>query len=498
MTNNTKITMTSFETVIGLEVHLQLNTETKIFCGCANLFGRDPNTLTCPVCLGLPGSLPVLNQKALLYAIKAALALNCQINSSIKFDRKNYYYPDLPKGYQISQHDLPVAHNGWVMIQANGSFKKIHIKRAHLEEDAGKLIHDASLNCSLVDYNRAGTPLMEIVTDPDLRSVQEAYDYLTTLKLILQYLNVSDCDMEKGSLRSDANISIRVKGDPRLGTKAELKNMNSFRAVKAALEFEEIRQQKLLASGQKIIQETRLWNDEKAVTISMRSKEDAHDYRYFPEPDLVPFTIEESVLQEIKRSIPELPREKFERFLNNYKLSEYDAQILIQDQELADFFEKCCGTFGGDNPEINYKFATEIKKVCNWLIGPILQELNARAAKISSLPIQPRELGDLIKKVEEGALSNLAAKDVLKIKLDTAKTIDEIITEQGLTQVSDDGTLEKLMEEILAENPQVVEQIKQGKESALGFLVGQAMKKTQGKANPKKIKELMTRRFQNG
>ena len=477
--------MSEFETVIGLEVHLQLSTETKIFCGCANLFGRDPNTLTCPVCLGLPGSLPVINQKALLYAIKAALALNCQINPTIKFDRKNYYYPDLPKGYQISQHDLPVAHNGWVMIPMNGSFKKINIKRAHLEEDAGKLIHDTSLNGTLVDYNRTGTPLMEIVTEPDLRSPQEAYDYLTTLKLILQYLNVSDCDMEKGSLRCDANISIREKGDVKLGTKTELKNMNSFRAVKLALEFEETRHQKLLSSGQKIIQETRLWNDEKSLTISMRSKEDAHDYRYFPEPDLVSFTIEEAALKEIQSSIPELPREKFERFLKEYKLAEYDAQILIQNQELAGFFERCAA------------FGVETKKVCNWLIGPIQQELNSRGAKINSLLIQPEELCDLIKKVEDGTLSNLAAKDVLKIKLDTGKTIDTIITQQGLTQVSDDVTLEKIIEEILAENTKVVEQIKQGKESAMGFLVGQAMKKTQGKANPKKIKELIIRRFHN-
>ena len=478
--------MPEFETVIGLEVHLQLSTETKIFCGCANLFGRDPNTLTCPVCLGLPGSLPVLNQKALMYAIKAALALNCQINPYIKFDRKNYYYPDLPKGYQISQHDLPVAHNGWIMIPMNGSLKKINIKRAHLEEDAGKLIHDTSLNCSLVDYNRTGTPLMEIVTEPDLRSAQEAYDYLTTLKLILQYLNFSDCDMEKGSLRCDANISIREKGQRQLGTKTELKNMNSFRAVKAALEFEENRHRKLLSSGQKMIQETRLWNDEKAVTISMRSKEDAHDYRYFPEPDLVPFVIDEAALQEIKSAIPELPREKFERFLKDYKLSEYDAQVLVQNQELAGFFEQCC------------TFTPETKKVCNWLMGPVLQEWNVRGGKISSLAMQPQELCDLIKKVEDGVISNLAAKDVLKIKLDTGKTMDAIIMEQGLTQVSDDGTLEKLLEEILTENTQVVEQIRQGKESAMGFLVGQAMKKTQGKANPKKIKELIKRRFDNG
>ncbi len=479
--------MPEFETVIGLEVHLQFNTATKIFCGCANFFGKDPNTLTCPVCLGLPGSLPVLNKKVLLYAIKVAMALNCQINPYIKFDRKNYYYPDLPKGYQISQYDFPVAYNGWIMIpMTEGPDKKIHIKRAHLEEDAGKLIHDPATNSSLVDYNRTGTPLLEIVTAPDLRCAQEAYDYLTTLKLILQYLHVSDCDMEKGSLRCDANISIREKGDGRFGTKTEIKNMNSFRAVKAALQFEANRHQKLLSSHQRIIQETRLWNEEKAMTISMRSKEEAHDYRYFPEPDLVPFVVDEKTLTQIKASLPELPQEKFGRFLNEYKISGYDAQIIIQDPELSLFFEKCC------------QLTREIKKVCNWLIGPLLQELHTRKAAITQLSLTPDDVVNLIKKVDSGILSNLVAKDVLKLKLDTGQSIDTIIIEQGLTQVSDDGTLEKIIAEILGENDRVVEQIKQGKESAIVFLVGQAMKKTQGKANPKKIGELIKRRFQNG
>ena len=476
--------MQAFETVIGLEVHLQLNTKTKIFCGCENKFGELPNTLTCPVCLGLPGTLPVLNKKALDHAIRVALALNCRVNPYIKFDRKNYYYPDLPKGYQISQYDLPIAEHGSIEILTSEQKKKIGIKRAHLEEDAGKLVHEG--NCSLVDYNRTGTPLIEIVTDPDLRSSQEAYDYLTTLKLLLQYLDVSDCDMEKGSLRCDANISIRAKDETKLGTKAELKNMNSFRAVKIALEYEEDRQRKMLLAGEKIVQETRLWNDEKQMSFPMRSKEEAHDYRYFPEPDLVPFIVSETIINKIKEALPELPEEKLERFLKEYKISQYDAQILIQDRSLASFFEKCTD------------LSPDTKKICNWLIGPVMSELNTRKANIAEISLLPEELVNLITKVETGIISNLVAKDVLKWSLDSKKKIDVIIEERGLTQVSDDSTLEKVIEEILNENEKVVDQIKQGKESAMGFLVGQAMKKTQGKANPKKIGELIKRRFDNG
>ncbi len=477
--------MKQFETVIGLEVHLQLDTATKIFCGCANLFGRDPNTLVCPVCLGLPGSLPVLNQKVLTYAIKIALALNCEVNPTIKFDRKNYYYPDLPKGYQISQFDLPIAQHGAIDIKTNSQTKRIQIKRAHLEEDAGKLIHDPKSSSSLVDYNRTGTPLMEIVTEPDLRSAQEAYDYLTTLKLILQYLNVSDCDMEKGSLRCDANISIREKGDTKLGTKTELKNMNSFRAVKTALEFEENRHRQVILAGERIIQETRLWNEEKGSTFSMRSKEEAHDYRYFPEPDLVPFVVDVKTVQEIRASLPEGPQTKLERFIMQYKVSEYDAQIIIQDQALADFFEQ------------SSKLYNDTKKICNWLIGPMLSELNARKKNITEISLKPQDLVSLIQKIDDGTLSNLIAKDVFKMMLDTQKSVDKIIQEQGLTQVSDESTLEKIIDGVLSENDKVVEQIRQGKNTAMGFLVGQAMRKAEGKANPKKIGELIKRRFDN-
>ncbi len=474
-----------FETVIGLEVHLQLHTKTKIFCGCVNEFGQEPNSRTCPVCLGLPGTLPVLNKSALDHAIKVAFALNCQINPFIKFDRKNYYYPDLPKGFQISQYNLPIARNGFLMIPTSNGHKKIHIKRAHLEEDAGKLIHDTTNNCSLVDYNRTGTPLIEIVTEPDLSSPQEAYDYLTILKLTLQYLNVSDCDMEKGSLRCDANISIREKGEQKLGTKAELKNMNSFRAVKLALEHEANRQQTLLQGGEKIIQETRLWSEEKQMTIPMRSKEEAHDYRYFPEPDLVPFIIKEATLTEIRQSLPELPNEKFQRFLSQYKISEYDARIIIQDPNLANFFEECT------------KLYKETKKICNWIIGPLQQELNAHKITFRQIQLTAKNFISLIQRVEQGVLSNLAGKDVLQWMINTGKSSEEIIAQKGLAQVSDEGALDKIVSEVIEENINVAVQIKQGKESAMGFLIGQAMKKSQGKANPKLVGEIIKRRLKN-
>ncbi len=473
-----------YETVIGLEVHLQLKTETKIFCGCANVFGQEPNAQVCPVCLGLPGTLPVLNKKALAYAMKAALALNCQINSFIKFDRKNYYYPDLPKGYQISQYDNPIASHGYLEIPVeDGRVKRITIKRAHLEEDAGKLIHDEETNSSLVDYNRTGTPLMEIVTEPDLRSSQEAYDYLQNLKLTLQYLNVSDCDMEKGSLRCDANISIREMGDPCLGTKTELKNMNSFKAVKAALEFEERRQQKALESGERIVQETRLWDEGEEATVSMRSKEEAHDYRYFPEPDLVPFVVDEGVIDTLRRSIPELPQQKYKRFRSEYKLSDYDANIMVQDPDVANFFEACARLY------------PQPKKICNWIQGPLLQELNARKANVRDLPMTPESLTAIIRKTDENVLSNLAAKEVFQHVMETGQSADEVIQQKGLAQVSDSGILESVVEEVIRDNEKVAGQIREGKDSAVGFLVGQAMRKTQGKANPKILGELIRRRL---
>ena len=475
--------MSQFETVIGLEVHLQLNTKTKIFCSCANEYGCAPNTNVCPVCLGLPGTLPVLNHQVLLSGIKVGLALNAEINSFIKFDRKNYYYPDLPKGYQISQFDFPVAKKGYLNIKSGDQEKRIGITRAHLEEDAGKLVHDNSASCSLVDCNRCGTPLIEIVTEPDLRSPQEAYDYLNTLKLTLQYLGVSDCDMEKGSLRCDANVSIRPVGQTTLGTKTELKNMNSFRAVKTALEYEVRRHEQVILAGGKIVQETLLWNDEKAMTITMRSKEQAHDYRYFPDPDLVPFTIDYKVIDGVRAELPELPQAKFVRFLSQYGLSEYDANILVADPGMADFFEAALKEY------------PQGKKIANWLGGPVLMEINNRKQSISELKISPSTLVALIQKVEEGVVSNLIGKEVLTAMLDTAKSADEIIKEKGLAQVSDDSALLVVIDEVIIQNPTVVEQIKAGKPNATGFLVGQAMKKSGGRANPKKLNELITRRI---
>jgi len=477
--------MSQFETVIGLEVHLQLNTNTKIFCGCANQYGSPPNTNVCPVCLGLPGTLPVLNHQALLSAIKVGLALNAQINPFIKFDRKNYYYPDLPKGYQISQYDLPVAKDGSLNIKTGKEEKRIGIKRAHLEEDAGKLVHDNAAGCSLVDYNRTGTPLIEIVTEPDLRSPQEAYDYLTTLKLTLQYLGVSDCDMEKGSLRCDANVSIRPKGAKELGTKTELKNMNSFRAVKAALEHEVSRHEQVITSGGKIVQETLLWNDEKAVTIAMRSKEQAHDYRYFPDPDLVPFTIDYKVIDSVKAELPELPQAKFLRFLQAYGLSEYDANVLVADRAICDFFEAAVAQYA------------QAKKVANWMTGAVLKEVNERKCGIDELKLTPKGLVELIEKVENGTISNLAGKEALAIMLKEGKSAETVIAERGLAQVSDDSALMAIIDEVIAQNPAVVEQIKSGKPSAAGFLVGQAMKRSGGKANPKKLNELISQRIGN-
>lgn len=472
-----------FETVIGLEVHLQFKTRTKIFCGCANQFGCEPNTNVCPVCLGLPGALPVLNKTVLQYAIKVALALGCQVSPWSKFDRKNYFYPDLPKGYQISQYDFPVARAGHVMIHTPTGKMKIGIHRAHLEEDAGKLIHDPALHASLVDYNRAGTPLLEIVTEPDIRSPQEAYDYLTNLKLILQYLDVSDCDMEKGSLRCDANISIRPTGAVKLGTKTEIKNLNSFRAVKLALEYEQARQQSVVLSGKTIVQETRLWDEAKGATVSMRSKEEAHDYRYFPEPDLVPFSVEPAEVEAIRKELPELPEAKHGRLMAHYALADYDATVLVQDKSLADFFEQCHALFPVG------------KKISNWINGPVRQELNNRKVGVADLGLTPASLVELIRLVEEGTVSNLVGKDVFSEMIKSGQPAKAIVAAKGLAQMSDDTALIKFVDEVIAKNQNVVQQIKGGKENALGFLVGQIMRQTGGKANPQKVSELIKRRM---
>ncbi len=466
-----------YEPVIGLEVHAHLATETKAFCGCANKFGVSPNTLTCPVCLGFPGSLPVFNRKALDYAIKVALALNCRVNNYFKFDRKNYYYPDLPKNYQISQYDLPLSVDGYLDVELESGLKKIRIKRVHMEEDAGKLVHTQSY--SLVDYNRSGVPLIEVVTEPDLYSPDEAYCYLMELKEILEYLGVSDCDMEKGSLRCDANVSVRLKGETVLGTKVELKNMNSFKAVKEALAYEIERLSGALSKGEKIIQETRLWDADKSITASMRSKEEAHDYRYFPDPDLVSFTLDKSELDSVKKSLPELPRAKRMRFEKEYALSGYDAGVLTSSRDLAGYFEECL------------KLYPQPKVLSNWITTELLSYLNEKKISINEMSLTTKALVGLLELLDNKTINRNSAKDVLKIMLDTGKDANAIIKEKNLFEISDDSALDKIAEEVIAQNSQSVADYKSGKENAVMFLVGQVMKKTSGKANPQKVNEII-------
>ncbi len=473
-----------YETVIGLEVHVQLNLNTKAFCGCSIEFGRPANTQVCPVCIGLPGVLPVLNEKFLQYAMRVALALNCTVANFLKFDRKHYYYPDLPKNYQISQYDKPLAANGYLQIKINAGQKKIRILRVHMEEDAGKLIH--TKNASLVDLNRTGTPLLEIVTQPDINSAEEAYAYLTQLKSILEYLEVSDCDMEKGSLRCDANISLRPQGQTILGTKAEVKNMNSFKGVRDALNYEIVRQKKVLQEGGTIIQETRLWNEEKQKTFSMRGKEEAHDYRYIPDPDLVPFVIEKEAIEKARRELPELPQAKKERLIKDYSLSDYDAGILSADKQLAIYFEDAAK---------NYK---QPKIICNWLMGDIMNYLNTNNIQIKKLKevLPIKKLIDMLKLIDNNTISGKIAKQVLPEMLKTGKDASLIIKEKNLNQITDTAAIESIIDEVINENKKVVEEVKNGKDKALMFLVGQVMKKTRGKANPQIANSLIKKKLE--
>jgi aspartyl-tRNA(Asn)/glutamyl-tRNA(Gln) amidotransferase subunit B len=472
-----------YQTVIGLEVHLQLNTKTKAFCGCSTDFGNTPNSNVCPVCLGFPGSLPVYNRQALNSAIKLALAFGCQIQEHTKFDRKNYFYPDLPKNYQISQYDLPLSRNGYLDILINNFPKRIGITRVHLEEDAGKLIHETDI--SLVDFNRTGIPLLEIVSEPDLNSPQEAFDYLTSLKCIIEYLDVSDCDMEKGSLRCDANISLRLHGAKELGVKTELKNMNSFKGVKDALTFEVQRQTQLLETNQKMVQETRLWDVDKGVTVAMRTKEGAKDYRYFPDPDLTVFIIDQSMITQIKTQLPELPQEKMCRFVQDYGLTEYDAKILVGSQKNAEFAEKCIQDYPGK----------EKKEIVNWLIGPLLSEANLRKVELHELNLDKNELISLVGFVQKQEISHLCAKSVLSQLINSQKSARDLIQEGGLQQVSDTDALTQVIKLVIHENIKSVNDFKAGKTNALMYLVGQVMKKSSGKANPKVVGELIRRRL---
>ncbi len=472
-----------YETVIGLEVHVQLKTKTKAFCGCATEFGSQPNTQVCPVCLGLPGSLPVLNKTAFEYAIKAGLALNCAVQEYTKFDRKHYYYPDLPKNYQISQYDLPVSIEGFLDIEVEEKIKRIRIKRVHLEEDAGKLIHQQ--DSSLADFNRAGMPLLEIVSEPDIHAPQEAYEYLVNLKSIIEYLEISDCDMEKGSLRCDANVSLRKQGVTELGTKTELKNMNSFKGVKDALTFEIKRQEEVLNAGGVIIQETRLWDAKEAKTVSMRSKEEAKDYRYFPEPDLPPFIIAWQKINDIKMSIPELPKAKMVRFIKEYGLSGADAEILVFYKKDACYSEECIRLYPNKNK----------KPLINILIGPLLSEANNRNCGLSGLNLRAERLLELLVFIEQDLISNLTAKSVLKDMIDTGDLASKIIKEKNLAQISDNNVLEIEADKAINDNPKIVADYRSGKVNAIMFLVGQVMKKTGGKANPKAVQEILKRRL---
>lgn len=471
----------NYEAVIGLEVHVHLKTESKAFCGCSTEFGREPNSQTCPVCLGLPGSLPVLNKKALEYAVFVGLALNCKINQHTKFDRKNYFYPDLPKNYQISQYDLPIAFEGYLDIELDNEIKRIGITRVHLEEDAGKLIHEKGQ--SLVDLNRAGIALLEIVSKPELNSADEAYEYLVSLKRIIRYLGVSDCDMEKGSLRCDANISVRKKDTAQLGTKVELKNMNSFHGVRQALAYEMSRQIKLKEADALIVQETRLWNTREEKTEGMRIKEGADDYRYFPEPDLPVFFIRHELLKKLKSQIPEFPSQRKERLIKDYGLSQYDAGLLTEEKDVADFYEEAA------------KNSSLAKNLANWISGPLFSELNSRHLSVRELPIEmkdfAREFAQLVTYISEGKVSNLTAKNVLKEMLDSGLSAEAIVKEKNLIQISDKDALDKIIEEVISENQKSVKDYANGVENAVMFLVGQVMRRSRGRANPKIVLQIL-------
>lgn len=476
-----------YEIVIGLEIHTELKTNSKIFCGCSTKFGSEQNTNVCPVCLGLPGVLPVINEKVVEFAVKAGLALNCEILPFSKFDRKNYYYPDLPKNFQTSQYDLPIAVNGHLDIEVNGETKRINITRIHMEEDAGKLVHSgatiSSSDSALVDYNRTGVPLLEIVSEPDIRSAEEARAYLEKIKAILEYLDVSDCKMEEGSLRCDANISLRPHGQTTLGTKAEIKNLNSFRSVQRGIEYEVIRQEEILDDGGRVIQETRTWDENKGITASMRSKEQAHDYRYLPEPDLVPIMVDPARVEEIRANLPELPDARKQRLMNNHGLSEYDASIITSSKAVADYFDQSVQNKG------------DAKVVANWLMGEVSKHLNSEGITILDCPVSPKQLTELLALIEKGTISNKIAKTVFEEMWTSRKDAEVIVKEKGLVQISDSSEIVAIVEGVIAANPQSVADYKAGKDKAIGFLVGQIMKQTKGRANPDMVNTLLRERL---
>ena len=471
--------MKQYETVIGLEVHVELATKTKIFCGCSTEFGGAPNTHTCPVCTGMPGSLPVLNRKVVEFALKAGIAAHCEINQNCKFDRKNYFYPDNPQNYQISQLYLPICRNGWVEVETSGGKKKIGIHEIHMEEDAGKLIHDDWEDVSLVDYNRSGVPLIEIVSRPDMRNAEEVIAYLEKLRLIIQYLGASDCKLQEGSMRADVNLSVREVGAREFGTRTEMKNLNSFKAIARAIQGETERQTELLEAGKEVVQETRRWDDAKECSYAMRSKEDAQDYRYFPDPDLTPVRIDDAWLERIKAAQPEFRTEKMARYREEFGIPDYDIEIITNSKRMADLFEETTAICG------------QPKKVSNWLMGETLRLMKETETDAEDIRFSPENLAKLIALVDEKAVSTNVAKEVFEKMFLENVDPRAYVEENGLKAVSDEGALRKTVEEVIAANPRSVEDYRGGKEKAIGFLVGQTMKAMQGKADPGTVNRLL-------
>ena len=473
-----------YEIIIGLEVHAELNTKSKIYCDCRNAFGLEVNTQVCPVCMGMPGTLPTLNEKVVESAIKMGHALNCRINSVCKQDRKNYFYPDLPKAYQISQAEVPLCENGHLDIMVDGEVKRIGITRIHIEEDAGKLLHSDAFDGSLVDLNRCGVPLIEIVSEPDLRSSAEAKAYLDTIKSILQYINISDCKMQEGSIRCDVNVSVRKPGEP-FGTRCEMKNVNSFSAAVRGIEYEAKRQIEVLENGGEIIQETRRWDDVQGMSLTMRTKEDAQDYRYFPEPDLLTIVVDEDKIAQLKASLPELPNKKIARYVKELGLSQIDATLIVDVMDKSKLFDECI-KIGGVQP----------KNIANWILGDISKYMNETGKSIIDTPLTAERLVDLIKVIENNKISNTAGKTVFEAIISEDKDVETIISEKGLAQISDNSFLEEIADRVLSENEKSVSDYKGGKTNALGFLVGQCMKASKGKANPALMKEILINRIE--
>jgi aspartyl-tRNA(Asn)/glutamyl-tRNA(Gln) amidotransferase subunit B len=474
----------NYQTSIGLEVHVQLLTRSKLFCGCSTQFGSSPNSQTCPVCLGLPGVLPSINKKAVEYTILTALALSCKVSPFSRFARKNYYYPDLPKNFQISQYDEPVAKDGYLEFELDGKSRRMRIQRVHVEEDAGKIIHGEDIqnpedqDSSFIDYNRTGIPLMEIVSYPEIHSPEEAYQYLVNLKRVLGYLEVSDCNMEEGSLRCDANISLAPEGE-RLGVKTELKNLNSFKEIREGLASEIERQAALLDKGEKVVQETRLWDPHEQATIPMRSKEEAHDYRYFPEPDLLPVKVSQEWIRSVKEAVVELPSHRYQRFISEYHLPLYDAGVLTESRELADYFEECVRNF--PHPKV----------VSNWIMGEFLRLVKKETGSLQKIKVKPLMLAHLLEEVEKGVISGKLAKEVFQKMFQSGKSAEEIIRQEKLGQISNEGELEEIIQRVMMQNSKAVNDFRKGKDKALIFLVGQVMRETKGRANPDLVNRLL-------